>query len=234
MRGLSQAWKMYADLSEGEFVGNLDGGAVQRLENRNRTWLLGWMNAEDGSPSIANTNVALIKMSPLFPYVGNQDPGIFRCPSDPSTWIPEGGGRPRARVRSYSMNGYVGERGGPFSDGYQQYRSTDELKDLSPDKHLLFMGERSDSINDGWFALDMKGFDSEEHRSREQFVDFPAFRHGGGANMSFIDGHVERWLWQDARTVPEFVLNEALITQQASPFNDDIRRLQTASSRPVQ
>jgi hypothetical protein len=164
MRVLSQAWKMYADLSEEQLVGNLDGGGVQQLENRDQTWSLGWMSASGGSPSFANTNVALIKMSPLFPYIGSQDPDTFRCPSDPSTWSPDGGGIPQARVRSYSMNGYVGERGGPFSDGYQQYRATGDLKDLAPDQHLLFLGERSDSINDGWFALDMAGFDSEEQR----------------------------------------------------------------------
>lgn len=233
MRGLSQAWMMYADLSDGELVGNLDGGAVQRLENKDKTWSLGWMSGTGGSPSLANTNVALIKMSPLFPYIGNQDPGHFRCPSDPSTWSPAEDGISHPRVRSYSMNGYIGERSGPFSDGYQQYRRTGDLKDFSPDIHLLFLGERSDSINDGWFALDMEGFDSEQARSRERFVDFPAFRHGGGANMSFVDGHVERWLWKDPRTVPDFVLNEPLVTQQGSPSNDDIRRLQAGSTRLV-
>ena len=233
MRVLSQAWKMYAELSEEELVGNLDGGDVQQLENRDKTWSLGWMSAGGGWPSVANTNVALIKMSPLFPYIENKDPNTFRCPSDPSTWNSEGGGIPQARVRSYSMNGYVGERGRPFSDGYQQYRATDDLKDLSPDQHLLFLGERSDSINDGWFALDMEGFDSEEQRAKERFIDYPAFRHGGGANMSFVDRHVERWLWKDARTVPEFELNLPLVTQQSSPANDDIRRLQASATRPV-
>jgi prepilin-type processing-associated H-X9-DG protein len=58
----------------------------------------------------------------------------------------------------------------------------------SPDRSaLVFIDERDDSIDDGYFAVDMVA---------NQIVNFPASYHGGSGGLTFADGHAEirRWI----------------------------------------
>ena len=62
---------------------------------------------------------------------------------------------------------------------------------------FVFLDEREDSINDGYFASDL-----ENQRGQQTLVDFPGSYHHGTANLTFADGHAESQRWRDPQTNP--------------------------------
>jgi hypothetical protein len=130
------------------------------------------------------------------------------------------------------MNSYIGERSGPFSAGYRQFRTIQSIVEPKPAECFLFIEEREDSINDPWFIVGMDGFDPEAPAAR-QMVDYPSDWHDGAVALSFVDGHLESWRWLDPRTRPAHRLGQLLPLGQPSPHNVDVRRLQRAASRRV-
>ena len=234
-RQLVRAWQLYADANGGRLAGNLDGGDVQTIANSNKTWVLGWMDFNGGgafSPAqggASDTNILLLtQYSQLAPYLGNS-PAVFRCPMDKSL----SRGRTGApRVRSVSMNSYVGERGGPYTSGYKQFKKTAEFIDPTPAQAFVFTDEREDSINDGIFFINMGGYDPTAPASYT-IVDYPADWHNRGVNLSFVDGHTETWRWRDARTMPAHRPGQSIPLGVASPSNPDVARIQAAASRRI-
>src|SRR5438105_1054249 len=120
-------WIMYSGDNDEKLVGNLDGGGVQSLANSNQTWVLGWL---DNSTFVAaNTNTQYLTVySPLAPYLGHSA-GIFKCPADRSLSRGKSG---EPRVRSISMNAYLGPRGGPYTAGYIQFTKLSQLQNPNP------------------------------------------------------------------------------------------------------
>jgi len=219
-------WVMHADDNDSVLVGNLDGGGVQSLGNSNLTWVLGWLDFGGGSPGGANTNTLyLTHYSPLAAYVGRSS-GVFKCPADKSLSRGKTGA---PRVRSISMNGYLGERGGPYTGGYIQFKKVTQLVNPGPSKTWVFLDEREDGINDGWFAVDMGGYDPIAPRSYTM-VDFPASYHNRAGGFSFADGHAEIKKWVDSRTTPVLKKGQALPLGQAQPNSVDVAWLQERSS----
>jgi prepilin-type processing-associated H-X9-DG protein len=223
LRRLNLAWTMFARDHMDRLPGNLDGGDAQNWANSNRTWCAGWL--DNAFFRADNTNTTLLMHSQLGKY--SQTPTIYKCPADRSlhrgrTGVP--------RVRSVSMNGYMGERGGPYTSGYRQFKRLPEIVDPTPARAFVFIDEREDTIGDAWFAIDMGSYAPDAPTER-YIVDYPAAYHDRGANLSFADGHAEAWSWRDARTIPLLRLGQALPIGQFSPNNPDIRRLQDATSR---
>ena len=130
------------------------------------------------------------------------------------------------------MNGYLGERGGPYTSGFIQYKKMTDVTRPSPSKTWVFLDEREDSINDGWFAVDMGGYDPLNANSYT-IVDFPASYHNRAAGFSFADGHSEIHKFLDARTTPNLKRGVALSLGVASPRNVDVAWLQERSSAKV-
>ena len=218
-RRLVLAWRMYADDTDGRLVGNLDGAVS--LSYSNRTWVLGWL---DYTGAAANTNTDyLTRYSPLAPYAG-RSAEIFRCPLNRgSAGVP--------RVRSVSMNGYLGERSQPWTAGFRQFRTTSDLFSPGPRKTFVFLDEREESINDGFFIVDMSGYPSNPDARR--FLDFPAPYHNVGSTLSFADGHAETKRWADSRTAPIARFGQ-LPFGVAQPNNPDALWLQERSTSRAQ
>jgi hypothetical protein len=231
---LVRAWKLYALDNDRKLVGNLDGGAVMAGSNSNATWVLGWLDFSGGLtvanlPGPSNTNTALLTLySPLAPYLGRVA-SVFKCPADTSLSF---GTRGAPRVRSVSMNGYVGARSAPWNAGYRQMTTMDAIHPSTPAETFVFIEEREDSINDGWFIVDMSGFDPP-NPGAHRLVDFPADWHDRGLYLSFADGHAEYWRWQDPRTMPRHRRGSGIVLGVASPNNPDVTRLQAATTRRV-
>jgi len=136
------------------------------------------------------------------------------------------------RVRSISMNGYVGNPlsdGRPYTSGYWNFKTFGEMMSPSPSKCWLFLDEREDSINDGWFAVDMTGFDPDKPAS-VILVDYPASYHNRAGGLSFADGHSEIRKWVDPRTTPVLKPGQLLSLGVASPNNKDVIWMQERSS----
>lgn len=234
-RTLTLAWKLYALDNDGRLVGNLDGGDVSNGANSNRTWVLGWLDFNGGTTvsgvigGRANTNTHLLTLySPLAPYTSRRA-SVFKCPADTSLSL---GTRGAPRVRSVAMNSYMGARGGPFTAGYRQFYHLNGIIEPAPAQASVFIDEREDSINEGWFAMDMGGFDPPVPQAH-RIIDYPADWHDRGCNLSFADGHVEYWRWSDPRTMPRRRRGVPLRLGVASPNNPDVARLQAAASSRV-
>jgi hypothetical protein len=64
-----------------------------------------------------------------------------------------------------SMNNWVGGPGWANSGpGWRVYRKTSDMTDPGPASTFVFIDEREDSINDGYFVVDMAGYPTEPNR----------------------------------------------------------------------
>jgi prepilin-type processing-associated H-X9-DG protein len=210
LKRLTQAWHRFAADNEG------------RLPRQNG-WCLGWL---EPGPVPDNTNTLHLSNGQLAPYVDN-DLSIYRCPADKSVSRFDDHSLPR--VRSVSMNGYVGE-GGVWTQGYRLFVELDDFIQLPPARAFVFVDEHEDSINDAYFGVSMAGFDPI-NPLEYSIVDFPAGYHSGGAGISFADGHAETWIWRDPRTTP--VADGYLLLNVPSPNNPDVERIQLAATRKI-
>jgi prepilin-type processing-associated H-X9-DG protein len=156
-----------------------------------------------------STNVNAIIAGKLYPY--NQAVAIYRCPSDRSLTK----GVPR--IRSCSINGWMGGKPLAGEDEYRLFLNESDLISPSPSQAFVFIDEHEKSINDGWFAVDMRG--------NHGLIDVPASRHDSAFTLSFADGHVESWKLADFRTIQWQGL--PLVN---NPINLDWDRLKSAAS----
>lgn len=171
LNNLKQAalsFQMYAADNDGKLAENLP----MPSQNSN-SWVLGNMKVSSDS-----TNLTLIREGKLFPYASQV--ALYRCPADPSRT----GNTPR--VRSYSMNSWIGSRymdTYPRATGYRTFIRDSELSAAGPARLWVIADEHEISIDDAWFlvAMDDSGL----------VTSFPATRHEGRYGLNFADGHAE-------------------------------------------
>jgi len=180
---LALGWLMYAFDNNDRLVNNrtIDGTEASLTNN--------WVADVMGYSPQQDTNTTLLRMGLLAPYVA-QNIGIYRCPADRSMTT-ESDGRQYPRVRSVSMNAFVG----PFDDagsrvisGWAQFIKLSSIR--SPSMIFVFLDEHPDFINDGWYIFCNTG------PTGGVWSDMPASYHNGAAGFSFADGHseIKRWL----------------------------------------
>ena len=136
-------------------------------------WVLGDMKV-----SVDSTNKTLIRQGKFFPYASQVT--LYRCPADPSRT----GDAPR--VRSYSMNGWIGSRymeTYPRTNGFRTFVRDSELAAAGPATLWVITDEHEISIDDAWFLVTMD--------DSQPFASFPATRHEGSYGLNFADGHAE-------------------------------------------
>lgn len=154
-----------------------------------------------------NWDTNYILQSPLNPYTGGSV-AIWHCPADKSmARNPQGQRVPR--VRSMSMNIWTGGRnpadGAGLDGGWAQGKSwrvftkTSDMNDPGPTMSFVLLDEREDSINDGFFVVNMEAYLNIQNAV---MVDYPASYHSGAAGFAFADGHSEIHKWIDPRTSP--------------------------------
>jgi prepilin-type N-terminal cleavage/methylation domain-containing protein/prepilin-type processing-associated H-X9-DG protein len=210
---MALAWNMYAGDNNDKLVCNLDGNmAGQQLANP--CWVAGWL---DFTTSTDNTNVLMLINHDKYPYGAYlgpyiKNPAAFKCPADKSSV--KIGGQLLPRVRSISMNCYVGNPSRTWTSPsrYTQCKTFAMIK--SPVDMFVFLDEREDSINDGWYASDPD--------TRWQIVDYPASYHGNAAGYSFADGHSEIHRFKDPRTMPAVKPGALLPLNVNLPNNQDL------------
>ena len=159
----------------------------------------------------------------LFSY--NQSLRIYHCPADKSVLETSGGQKlPDLRWRSYNMSQSV--------NGYPEYniylftylpcwRRFSEIR--APSSSFVFIDEHEDVIIDAQFGMPPRGSPFFE---QNVWWDMPANRHNQGGNLTFVDGHVERWKWIVPKKFSNYV--------QAVPPEEmpDYVRLQNAMKQP--
>jgi prepilin-type N-terminal cleavage/methylation domain-containing protein/prepilin-type processing-associated H-X9-DG protein len=225
------AWRMYAEDNRDELP-----FAVAELSTPPGNSDYAWVRGE-----LDNTNPRLpgnwdydrtIRRGVIWPYCGKSI-AIFHCPSDTSRGI-----NPRREHvirRSVSMNGWIGGNGNSPGDAFKgvwgaNARSSTIARKLSqigkpgPSKTWVLLDERKDSINNGYFPIQMDGYPDPVTTF---IIDYPASYHNGAGAVSFADGHSEIHKWKDPRTMPPIV--DKLTLMVASPNNADVIWLQERS-----
>lgn len=188
LRQLGLAWLLYADDHSGRLPPNRAGTEAGKSAET-ASWVGGWLDfrarLDNVDPSLLIDPVARQHAGFLGPYL--QTPRVFRDPADKSRVRIFG--REFNRVRSVSMNLFM--HGGTIWSGNESFRTYSRLDEIirpSPTMTWVMMTEHPQSINDGWFAVDM---------TRTVEFDFPATFYNGANHVVFADGHVEsrRWKW---------------------------------------
>jgi len=196
-------WIMYADDFNGNICGNDSGSSIPY-----QSWVIGTMRNPGYGPVADNTNILNLigPQAQLGSYVRNAR--SYRCPADQSLGLVPGVPGPVARVRSVSMNSWLGYNSEAWDGppGLIVYKKISQMIDPSPAGIWVVLDEREDSINDGWFAVSMAGCPTARGGTPNPasyiIIDFPASYHHNSAGFAFADGHSEIHKWKDSRTMP--------------------------------
>jgi len=214
LRQLTAAWRMYSENNNDSLVYNRDGGSTGKTYPN---WVAGWLDFSSTNPDNTNISYLIQHDSLTYSNCGFLGPYIktasaFKCPADESVVQP--GGQTMPRVRSYSMNNYVGvgTRTWTSPSAYPIFQNYQDMP--SPANVFILLDEQELSINDGMFFTD------PDHVY--QLIDYPAGRHGWAGGLSFGDGHSEIQRWRDPRTVPILAPSELLALDVNLPGDVDV------------
>ena len=234
-RQLALAWRLYSDDNRDVLVYASDDPGDPNVNWQvldQYAWTLTHMDFDPNNRGNWDINYDMVKR-PLWPYTSKQ-PAIYKCPSDRSFLTVNGVQRPR--VRSMSMNLYVGgfdgtDGGWPWAHPYRIYAKLSEIG--FPSKIFVFLDMREDSVNWGNFMTCMEGYAPNNPSQYSFNGDYPGMYHHRACGFSFADGHSELKRWRDDRTMPPLTFNaNSLFSQFAqSPGNRDIEWLQDHSTR---
>lgn len=211
---LQLAWTMYVNDHDDFIPGNnwwQEAGSNGMIRGP-LNWMTGWEDATEAD-NTDNTNTDLFlnsKWSSLGEYV--KSAAIYRCPAS-RVMVKEGGGLfPLART--VAMNGWMGYTNRPLDTTFQFIHKTTDLVKLSPSDAFVFVDERDDSVDDGFFGVSMVN---------DTMVELPVNYHGGNGPVTFADGHAElhRWLSPDT-----------LYPQQAGVPTENYKFISVASDDP--
>ena len=192
LRQVMLAWRLYSD----DFDGRLPFDTVFERD-LTRSWCTGWMNYTDSSPD--NTNALLFSQALMGPYF--RDAKLLKCPGDHTVDV----GNKQARVRSISMNAFVGG----FWDGtwwsqiekcrstWRVYRNLGQFD--QPAMRWVFMDE-CPLLNDG-HLVHLMPIGTISLPANGSMNDCPASYHNGSGAVAYADGHAELHKWRDANTV---------------------------------
>ena len=193
------SFQMYSADNDGKLAQN-----YPLKQGEGNSWVLGDMKVTGDS-----TNLSYIRQGKLFPYASQV--ALYRCPADPS----HTGGAPR--VRSYSMNSWIGSRymeTYPRPSGFRTFVRDSELSVAGPATIWVIADEHEASIDDGWFLVTMD--------DSQPFASFPATRYERSYGLSFGDGHAEFYKLRDPKT--------QFVDGQVSRDNWDWQRLKQVTT----
>jgi hypothetical protein len=189
-------------------------------------WIAGKLTWDTGDPSYPdNVNQSFVtdpKYALLAPY-SNRSAGIYKCPGDKVDC------NLGPRVRSYSMNNmmngvaavsYMNQK--PYLQ-YRIYRKQNDITVPSPSLAWVFIDEHADSINDGFFWVDMFG---------NKWRDLPASYHCGSGALSFADGHAEIRKWSDKEVRDRPVRKGGYNNVTGTTGAEDLTWLQSCTTAP--
>lgn len=209
LKELALAGQMYTADDNGRLPANYPQTQPAVQSGNTNTWVAGNMRLATDA-----TNQALILQGKLFPYAPN--PGVYRCPADPSRVnnLP--------RVRSYSMNGWMGSRTMESlyaTESFRTFVRESELAAACPAMLWVMIDENETTIDDAWFLVTMD--------DSRPFASAPANRHARAYTLTFADGHAEVFKLRDPESQ-----RLGLEGAQISPRNTDWLALKQVTTVP--
>jgi prepilin-type N-terminal cleavage/methylation domain-containing protein/prepilin-type processing-associated H-X9-DG protein len=185
LKQLQAAWKLYENDYNDFFPPNISRRIAGSPQSVSNSWVLGNAQLDVSASNILNGS--------LYSLAGS--PGIYRCPADRSIVA----AAPSVlHTRSYSVEGWLGADfdvyGFPWPDtssvpfGYAFKTKASMITTPGPAEVFAFIDDNEKTIDDGVFAI-----------GKISWFDYPADRHSQGANLSFLDGHVEHHKWRSPK-----------------------------------
>ena len=212
---MMKAWTMYAGDNNDRCVNNF--GVAQTdydvARGSYNTWCVDNM---DWTANQQNTNINLLQKGLLGPYMA-KSVASYKCPADGFLSSAQVSAGFQARVRSYSMNDFIGlfsdcptcGDGGPgtgtdytfnaknqFNTGWPQYLKVGAI--TQPSQIYVFLEEHPCSINDGYFDDGTQAPPSAPNDWNGS--DAVASYHNGACAFSFSDAHAEIHKWLNKGT----------------------------------
>jgi len=208
---LGKAWTMYAADNNDACVNNYGITETDYVETDTKSAPITWcLDVMDWTTATQNTNTALLQQGLLGPYM-LRSVGSYKCPADQFLSTAQIKAGFQARVRSYSMNCFLGYFSpcancvnGPAGSGtdvtYQgidwantspawpQYLKLSSIRE--PATIFVFLDEHPNSINDAYYDTGQVNPDEPS-----EWGDYPAWYHNGAAGFSFSDAHSEIHKW---------------------------------------
>ena len=205
LRQLSICWQLYAGDYNDLFVPN--NNIAGRTPGP--SWCQG--------TGILETNTSVIESGLLFGY--NRSTALYRCPADVSTVVSLNG-TPLSQLRNRSYNLSQSVNGAPTSwlvTHIPSFNKLSAINEPNPSECLVFIDENEDTMLDTHF-----GMPTANYGNTNQWWDMPANRHRQGANLSFADGHAERWRWTVSKIAQR---NPMPVTTADRPDYDRVRAI---------
>ncbi len=153
------------------------------------SWVLGNTLVDRDTPNLS--------AGVLYPYVGSVSP--YHCPADKST-ILDG---TSLRTRSYSIDLWL-------NADIENFTNADKVNQLAANRRKLsqfinppaadtwvFIDEHPSTIDDGIFQIPT--WDLDKPIDNAAWSSVRGDRHRNGANLSFADGHCDRYQWKCQR-----------------------------------
>jgi prepilin-type N-terminal cleavage/methylation domain-containing protein/prepilin-type processing-associated H-X9-DG protein len=228
LKQLQLAWELYAT-DNTDFIAGNDWLSEANFSGLNSgQGPLNWVSGNEGcmkNDDADNTNTALFldpKYSSLAIYI--KTAGTYHCPA--SRVLVKEGGSLFPIARTVSMNGYMGYTNQADTPGFMSFHKTTSLTKLPAADAFVFVDERDDAVDDGFFALNM-----EENFMR----NFPSDFHGGVGSITYADGHAElhRWRSDELHSPQQSGLaTESYNTQMVADSNPDLLWLREHGTRP--
>jgi len=223
---LQLAWQMYVHDHDDFIPGNnwWQEAGSNGMARCSLNWMTGWEDAtaDDNSD---NTNTDLF-LNPQWASLGDytKSAAIYHCPA--SRVMVKEGNESFPLARTVAMNGWMGYTNRPLDTEYKFLHKTTDLVKISPSDAFVFMDERDDSVDDGFFMVGMGG---------STMIEIPANYHGGGtAPVTFADGHVElhRWLSADIKFPQQTVATDKYNFISVADDDPDLLWLQAHATTP--
>jgi prepilin-type N-terminal cleavage/methylation domain-containing protein len=194
-RQLGIGWVLYTGDYSDKLVANYGMGIAGPMNPawRGINWIAGVQDNNAGNPDNTDTRNLTDDTRALMANHVKAGPDTYKCPAD------IGGRNGVPRVRSYSMNGAMGE-GYDISSGlpkafFMKYPNggttyTKLTTIIRPTEKYVMMDEKGDLINDGALYVDCSD-------SGDTLYDVPGNYHNTGTVFNFADGHSELHRWKD-------------------------------------
>ncbi|MDA7680221.1 type II secretion system GspH family protein [bacterium] len=190
----------------------------------------GWLSLPVNHPGNLDSRLS-IERGALWTYVSAA--AAFRDPSDKTTGSHndyKNGARSK-RVRSYSVNNWMGGPEWGRAGGWKVFEKTVSINQPGPSDAFVFISERPESIDDGQFIVNMSGYvRGAGAAANTRLVAFPGAWCGGQAGVSFADGHVSSQKWRSPETLPRTDPTTSMNVNVNSPRNVDVYWLQEHST----
>jgi len=193
---MALGWIMYAGDGDDKIAFNLGRPGTPAINTtafyNSNNWVGGQMS---WSSSTDNTNEDLLKGTVFSPYMANSVKS-YHCPAD--LVLSDGG---QARVRSYSMNAFVGPRDvtsttSPFPPGWAFFTKLSQFR--TPSQIFVFLDEHPGTIDDASYLFCANNDPGPE----VDWVNLPASYHNNACGFAYADGHSEIHRWQDSAIQP--------------------------------